>query len=67
LNTRPLKIGLKVMLRAAPAAHGTVVDYELSDPEGHERAFPYLIEWDDDSTTWHRWFELEAVEPEAQA
>ncbi len=54
------KIGRKVSLRTAPENLGVVVDHE-PDCDGVLEQFPYLVEWDDHTTSWHKWFELDAI------
>jgi hypothetical protein len=63
LNTESIGIGRRVTLHGAPGAgaQGSVIDFESDDPNGNERPFPYLIESDDHTTSWHRWFELALI------
>ena len=54
-----IQIGRQVSLRTAPEKPGTVVDYELVEDDGMRTRSQYLVEWEDLTTSWHRWAELE--------
>jgi hypothetical protein len=58
--TDTLKIGRQVSLRDAPENMGVIVDHE-PDRDGQPTSFPYLVEWNDHTASWHRWVELESA------
>ena len=58
MNTAPIHIGRRVTLQGKAETRGSVIDFEPDDTEGREQPFPYLVEWDDNTMSWHRWYDL---------
>jgi hypothetical protein len=57
---RPIQIGLRVRLRAAPQNRGLVVDHVMDD-DLRATPFPNLVEWNDHTISRHKSYELETA------